>query len=674
MTEIPPDARALGRTSLDPAGVDLDLAALGAESGPDDEASGAAGDAGEHAGVVAERERLARQLRETRMQLALTQARLTALQNSATMALGKTLVNAAKRPWPRGAQLPRDLYRMWKGRGGPGKSGGANLATALAAAQLNDLKGTGGRFLSALTTPGAVSLSDPVLGAGGAEPRRLVITGALTPLACATLAPDAIIHPLLPHDADVLIDGTGADLVIIEAAALLPGSPWAYATDPAATDRGRRLARMIVMARSLGKPVVLVRNVPPALLPALGWVAAACDVVWDEGLGVQLARFNPIGVASRPTAPLYAGDRDPRERPAVRALLDQLTAGTAGEPVRVQVTGARSWRGLPELYRGNGVFLTASPDQAHEQLACGARVVGPVGSGADGSGPVGSGAEGSGADGSGADGSGAGAAEIATELAAASSVMPLTASGARAGLREIFEAHATPVKLAGITRAAGLPAALVGGRAVTVLAIVDGAAAARRLAAAQLGQRMRPAEVIAGAPEGQAAVVTEALGALRDAGIGVRVTTVAADAPDTAESGTAESGTAEHGTGGLERLAALASSPWVAPWPRGEQRDAASSAYLLDLACARECAQADAVGFGASPEGGDFQFTQRLAVPALARRELFLPGSPAPDTWGTRGFRTFLISATAISDAAPRENAAPEGTVPQGTVALEGTH
>ena len=246
-----------------------------------------------------------------------------------------------------------------------------------------------------------------------------MITGALTSLACATLAPDAIVAPLLPHDADVLIDGTGADLVIIEAAALLPGSPWAYATDPAAADRGRRLARMIVMARSLGKPVALVRNVPPALLPALGWVASACDVVWDEGLGVQLARFNPIGVTpGRPARPLYAADRDPREQPAVRALLDELTAGGAGEAVRV--TGGRNWRGLPELYRGNGVFLTASPDQALEQLACGARVVGPVGRGAD-------------------------AAAVAAELAAATTATALTAAQAQARLREIFAAHATPV-------------------------------------------------------------------------------------------------------------------------------------------------------------------------------------------------------------------------------------
>ena len=125
------------------------------------------------------------------------------------------------------------------------------------------------------------------------------------------------------------------------------------------------------------------------------------------------------------------------------------------------------------------MFLTASPDQAPEQRACGARVVGPVGSGTA-------------------------AASIAAELTAASSAAALTAAEVRAGLREIFESDATPVRLAGIARAAGLPAALVGGRQVTVLAAVDGAAAAaarRRRAACQ---RLRPAEVIAGArPRGR---------------------------------------------------------------------------------------------------------------------------------------------------------------------------
>lgn len=196
------------------------------------------------AGMAAERERLARQLRDTRMQLAMTQARLSALEQSATMRFGRMVANAAHRPWPRGAQLPRDLYRLWRDRGIP-KSGAANAATALASAQLTDLAGTGERFLSALTAPGVLSLADPglalsgVTGPGGVSGAAggLVVTGALSALGCATLAPDAVVHPLLPHDADVVLEGTGADLVLIEAAALLPGQPWAYATDPAAADR-----------------------------------------------------------------------------------------------------------------------------------------------------------------------------------------------------------------------------------------------------------------------------------------------------------------------------------------------------------------------------------------------------------------------------------------------------
>src|SRR5207248_5429816 len=136
-------------------------------------------------------------------------------------------------------------------------------------------------------------------------------------------------------------------------------------------------ARMIVMARSLGKPVVLIRNVPPTLLPGLGWVAASCDVVTDDGLGVQLARFNPVGISpARPARPVFAGARDPRESPSVRALLDGLTADPS---TALTVTGARSWRGLPELYRSSATFVTASADQAREQLACGARVIGPIG-------------------------------------------------------------------------------------------------------------------------------------------------------------------------------------------------------------------------------------------------------------------------------------------------------
>src|ERR1035438_7433769 len=249
--------------------------------------------------------RRARWWREPGLRLAMPQARLAALEQSATMELGRTLVRAARRPWPRGVQLPLDLVRLWRERGGLAGPGAATLA--LASAQLGDLAGGEDRLLSALTAPGL----DP---AGTA---RLVITGVLTARSCATLAPDAVVHLLLPHDADVMLESTGADLVLIEAAAMLAASAWACGGDPAAADRGRRLGRLIAAARALGKPVIFIRNVPAHLAPGLNWVAASCDAVADDGFGVQLARFNPAGLdGSRPRDPVYAGPRDPREPPA----------------------------------------------------------------------------------------------------------------------------------------------------------------------------------------------------------------------------------------------------------------------------------------------------------------------------------------------------------------------
>ena len=87
------------------------------DSGAEADAADAAGIPAD-AGLAAERERLARPLRDTRLQLAMTQARLAALEQSATMEFGRTLVRAARRPWSRGVQLPADLYRLWRERGG----------------------------------------------------------------------------------------------------------------------------------------------------------------------------------------------------------------------------------------------------------------------------------------------------------------------------------------------------------------------------------------------------------------------------------------------------------------------------------------------------------------------------------------------------------------------------
>jgi|HubBroStandDraft_1064217.scaffolds.fasta_scaffold00682_3 hypothetical protein len=549
------------------------------ESGP--EASG------EHS-LAAERDRLARTLRETRLQLAMTQARLSALEGSATLTLGRTLVRAARRPWSRGVQLPLDLIRMWRERGGLTGPGAAALA--LASAQLNDLSGVGERFLSALTAPG--------LGAPGAaiSPPGLVITGVLSTQSCATLAPDAAVFPLLPHDADVLLESVGADVVLIEAAAMLASSAWAYAGDPAAADRGRRLGRLIAAARALGKPVIFIRNVPAHLAPGLDWVAASCDAVCDDGFGVQLARFNPIGLAGqRPSDPLYAGPRDPREPPAVRALLDSLTGG-AGP---VTVTGEIAWRRRPALYREHALFVTVSPDQAREQLACGARVIMVTGE----------------------------QSALREEIAAVRAGQPLTETETFGMLREIFTSFATPVRLAELTRLAGLPDHLVTGRQIAVLARVQDAAEAAALAAGLRHQRTPPAEVVVAvaARTGESAelschAVTTALGDL--ARLGVRITAVPEALVTPGDPGP---------DGWVPHTAKMALSPWVVPWRADREYD---ESYLLDLACARECAQADAVGYAGGP---GYAYVTSLD-PALARREFFGPDGPENSDSGLRLF------------------------------------
>jgi hypothetical protein len=561
---------------------------------PEPSDSGVTGDPG----LAAERDRLARSLRETRLQLAMTQARLGALEQSATMELGRALVRAARRPWPRGVQLPLDLVRLWRERGGLTGPGAATLA--LASAQLGDLAGGGDRFLSALTAPGL-----DTAGLGGAP--GIVVTGVLTARSAATLAPDAAVHPLLPHDADAMLEGVGADLVLIEAAAMLAGSAWAYAGDPAAADRGRRLGRLIAAARALGKPVIFVRNIPAHLAPGLDWVAASCDAVADGGFGVQLARFSPIGLdGSRPRDPVYAGPRDPREPPSVRVLLDAI-AGS------VPLAGRVPWSREPGLYRQHAAFVTASAGQARELLACGARAI------MIGAEQV-----------AGAITPGAGdfwsAAALRAQVDAVRAQRPLEQAEVVPALREIFAAHATPVRLMALARLTGLPGGLVAGRQIAVLARADDAAAAAVLGARLTRQQVTPAELVVsvGAPDADAAevsgrAVTAALGELADRGTAIRTVPWV----NGAEPGRGQ-------PGWLSRAANVARSPWVAPWPASE----CPASYLLDLACARECSQADAVGYA----GAAYAFVLSLE-PALARREFFTSGDTA-----RHGPRLFSVS------------------------------
>jgi hypothetical protein len=544
-----------------------------------------------------ENERLARALKEANQRLVTTQQRLAALERSVAMEIGRTVVGAARHPWPDAVRLPRELYRLSRGR--RGKWG--RRADAAAQRQETEAAGVGltGRLLSAWTSPG--------IGWETPEPDRLVVAGVLSPWTCATLAPDASVQPLLPHDAVPVLEGAGADIVIIDAAAALPGGPWSYLGDPAAADRDRRLAQLITAARAWGIPVVFLRSLPRHRAPGLEVFARRSDAVFEGDLGVQLARFNPVDLdPARPCEAVYAGRRDPREPPGQRRLLDEVLPG-----VRVADCAESGWRAEPALYRRHGLFVTASPRQAREQVACGARVVGPLGAAEPVAGAAHAGD----------------AAQAAAEIAAARRLGAREPGEIRELLREIFTAHATAPRLAEIARMTGAAADPLAARRAAVLAVLaDGTAedGAGRLAGALARQRHRPAEVVlvSRAPSppddpdhrDNPAAAVDAMRELKDMGISVHAAR-------------------EPGTAGAARAAR---SPWVLPWDAGKDYP---DTYILDLMCGRECSRADAVG---EVDGADYVFTSQLE-PALARRELLGSGGFSPGAWGRRGHTLFSI-------------------------------
>jgi hypothetical protein len=210
----------------------------------------------------------------------------------------------------------------------------------------------------------------------------------------------------------------------------------------------------------------------------------------------------------------------------------------------------------------------------------------------------------------------------------------------KALLLELFETHATPVRLAEIVRLVGLPARPAPGRRVAVLAGVRNAAEAGRLADRVLGQRFRPDEVVVWL-EGDDASPAGANGSAGAAGgsgpagaaSATRQAVTAALGPLAGEGVTAS---VVPGTG-LAAAARMATAPWSAPWDPGT---AYPGSYLLELVCALECSRADAAGPAA---GADYVFTDVLD-PAIARTDLYRDGAPPPHAWARRGLRLFAVS------------------------------
>lgn len=226
--------------------------------------------------------RLRRTLTAKERQLQAVEARLVALEGSAALVLGRTLVGAARNP-RRGARLlPREVKALWRRRSGRTMPG-APIDEAL----LKSLRGPTALDVDEIDNadPALLTLLHTSIAMGARTVP--VIAGMLTAETAELLRgpadnPRAIVNTLLPHDAEVIVSRTDPDVVLIESAALGSPGPWAYTTQSAYGARDRAILDVLVASRAVRRPVLIWWNSPRSATPGLARIAGRADAVWSQ--------------------------------------------------------------------------------------------------------------------------------------------------------------------------------------------------------------------------------------------------------------------------------------------------------------------------------------------------------------------------------------------------------
>lgn len=221
-----------------------------------------------------------RRLSVTEARLRRAEARLASLESSTALRAGRLLVHVARRP-ARIPLLPRDLYRLWRGRGTRPAPPPTPRPTATAVYEEERLL-----------------VSGPAHPAPALGPGRPLVAGVLTDAAAGALAAVADVVPLSPHDAAQILARTEPDVIIVQTAACA-GGPWFGLGDPTATDLEVRLAEAL---RGTTAPRVLLADAPcPPTLAGHHW-----HHVSRTSLGTDLHTFHPLP-ASGPSAGVQTG-------------------------------------------------------------------------------------------------------------------------------------------------------------------------------------------------------------------------------------------------------------------------------------------------------------------------------------------------------------------------------
>ena len=479
---------------------------------------------------------------------------------------------------------------------------------------------------------------------------RLVVAGILRADTMRDLAPDALVNEVLPHDADLVIERTDPDLLLVESSALGVGSPWTGAGEPSVADVARRLRRALEVAHSIGRPSVLWWNGPrtatPGAIPfesrfdlvvATDADPSDADTAWSPG--VQLARFSPLGVRTdRPFHPVAHGRWDQAPRRGLRSFVQEALAALADDRLELWIDAEsvprstwlpveRPARGvrrvldieLPDLYRGHGLFLaeplTERPGRrvvsTHtlRQLASDARVV---------SGPNPSLAPDLGAWIDWADDP----ASLPGVVRDAAKLGARTPTERRRLLRQLFRGHDT-------SKAVGTLAKLVGATGATrrrnasVVARLDAHVRPEAFVDSVILQELRPAEALIAADD--PADARTAINELERAGIKARLL------PPVAA-----------GRGLARSAASLSTSDWLWLWSHEIDHD---PRFLIDAVLHGVVTGAAAIGRG---DGAEDRFVsgpelRGMVVSREAAMRLPEVGDDLLTAWSDRGARVYAV-------------------------------
>ncbi|TEX52409.1 MAG: hypothetical protein B7C55_00445 [Actinomycetales bacterium mxb001] len=277
--------------------------------------------------------RLRSQLRQAEARAERAERALERMERSAKYTVGSLFVEAARSP-RRLVLLPRDLWRVWRLRKSRRGSGASTPVTRTRRDEVLDLDA------ARLLLPRASARPDAAF----------TIVGALNEELATAWSPYAAVTSALPHEAAEIVSAVGADVVVIDSAAALPGQPWSFLGDPAAADRQIAAQRLVDAARERGIPVVLLRTTSPAHTAFLEPLASQCDLILDGPGSSRGTPWNPgIDPAAWPMAGAGVGDR------AVIVGTDPLTHS------RVPLADRSLIQALAHALHGAGIH-TITPD------------------------------------------------------------------------------------------------------------------------------------------------------------------------------------------------------------------------------------------------------------------------------------------------------------------------